>query len=254
MALSLEKTIVVRQMLSHYNRVSEEFYTEYSGRHMNRDSVYTQPDSFSAGKYPRPLVLIFVEWLFIALFRLLWNFGVVANWAKKNFGSKKISKKEKGSVPKPPVSGPSKGVKAKQDAIDFSNKNQLSVVEMDDVEIGEQEQLIAADETTETTGASSDNTIETNRQTFGDCNLSHTLAKGFMSAVYCQCRMESHARAFASSCLKSAPTFAGGPKRKNSSMDKFLEETGSDSDPDESPSSSDGKKIVRRNQPTLDVY
>jgi phosphatidylinositol alpha 1,6-mannosyltransferase len=248
MALSLEKTLVVQQMLQNYDRVSEEFYTEYSGRHMNRDSVYTQPDSFNAGKYPRPMVFMFFEWIFVMLFQLVFKIGAIMTWAQKRVAPKKtiVLKKDKRLVPKPPVSAPSKRVKAKQDEIDFSNKSKLSVVEMDDVEIGPNDRLATtSDDTTETTGASSENStvVDTSNQSFGDCRLSHTLANGFVSAVYFQCKLESHARTFVASCGKITPTFVGGPKRKHSSMEAGSYDVESDSDEP----SLDGK-IMRRTQ------
>ena len=73
LSLTMEKRTVVRQMLSNYSQVTESFYTEFGGRHENRDAAYRQPHSFVAGNHPRPLLLRLVEWLFIVLFRIIWS-------------------------------------------------------------------------------------------------------------------------------------------------------------------------------------
>jgi phosphatidylinositol alpha 1,6-mannosyltransferase len=73
MSLKLEKRKIVRQMLDYYTCVTQEFYQDYGGHHANRDAVYTKPNSFVAGKQPRPLLFILVERLFILLFGVIWH-------------------------------------------------------------------------------------------------------------------------------------------------------------------------------------
>jgi hypothetical protein len=73
MSLKLEKRKIVRQMLDYYTCVTQEFYEDYGGHHANRDAVYTKPNSFLAGKQPRPLLFILVERLFILLFGVIWH-------------------------------------------------------------------------------------------------------------------------------------------------------------------------------------
>ena len=68
-AETLESCTVVRRMLHNYQTLTEEFYSEYGGRHANRDKAY----NFFAGNLPRPILLVMVEWLFIVLFQVLWN-------------------------------------------------------------------------------------------------------------------------------------------------------------------------------------
>jgi phosphatidylinositol alpha 1,6-mannosyltransferase len=53
LSLSMEKSSVVRQMIENYTQITDQFYTEYSGHHRNRDIKYTRPGSFSLGIYPR---------------------------------------------------------------------------------------------------------------------------------------------------------------------------------------------------------
>ena len=219
MALSLEKRAVVRQMLNNYNDVSDEFYQEYSGHHANRDSVYTQPDSFTSGKYPRPCILIIVEYVFIALFTFCYNLSYVYNWIVDKVRPNRTSvKKPAKALPTPPAA--SALPKPTKSAVSPAN---VSFIELDDVEIGPKEPLLSADDNTTTTGFSSSQDTSSSTQSFGDCRLSHTLAKVFIDVVYMQARIESHARTMASSCVKRTP-FTGTAKRKNSSVAISLEE------------------------------
>jgi phosphatidylinositol alpha 1,6-mannosyltransferase len=239
MALSLEKTTVVRQMLENYCRVTDQFYTEYSGRHANRDALYTKPDSFLLGRNPRPLILVFFEYIFVMLFNLMWNLSRLIAWISKRFKRSHSIDSSEGPVmavtgvastrvPSPPSSVPVRHLKEKQAAIDSTSSNYMSVIELDDVEIGNcsKEPLLSADDNTAATGSSSQDT-SSSTQSFGDCRLSHTLAKMFVSTVQFQCRMESRVRYFLTS-YHSPPRsqFMGAAKRKNSSMAVTLSDMG----------------------------
>lgn len=231
MALSLEKSTVVRQMIDNYSRVTNEFYTEYSGHHEQRDSAYTQPESFLLGKYPRPLILVFVEYLFVFIFQLFWNLSVV--WQclltrlcckkRKVMSNAKNSIAEKTIDLKPshaatPSITPNRLLREMQAAIDSTSTSNLSVVELHDLEIGHisKEPLLGSDDNTTTTGNSSQDSSSSS-QSFGDCRLSHALAKLFVKTVQFQCRMESHARQVLT-CSSPHIKFLGAAKRKNSSM------------------------------------
>jgi hypothetical protein len=87
MALSLEKSAVVRQMIDNYTRITNQFYTEYSGHYANRDTEYTQPGSFVLGIYPRPLILIIFEAIFLFLFDMMWKLTSLMTWYNKHIGS-----------------------------------------------------------------------------------------------------------------------------------------------------------------------
>jgi len=293
MALSLEKGTVVGQMLDNYTRVTDEFYTEYSGHHLNRDSGYTQPDSFVLGKYPRPMILVFFEFLFVFIFQLCWKLGVawqcLATYLCCVFRkSKSKTHKDSDSSPSnegpilavtgvasPPSSSPGRDLREKQAAIDSISPNHLSVVEMDDVELGNcsKEPLLSYDDQTATTGNSSQSSSSAT-QSFGDCRLSHTLAKLFVRTVQFQCRIESRVRQFFT-CSSPHTSFMGAAKRKNSSMVVLSvgEMTGrpevatrarSDANDlddlpmtmiEEQPTSTQEGRIMRRTQGTvLDVY
>ena len=292
MALSLEKGTVVRQMIEHYGRVTDEFFTEYSGHHLNRDSVYTRPDSFLLGKYPRPMILIFFECLFIFVFQLCWNLSVAwrlltallcRSQRRKPSKANKSSDSTEGpilavtGVAAAPSVAPSKHLREKQAAIDSISPSSLSVVGLDDLEIGScsKDPLLGSDDNTATTGNSSQDTSSSSApKSFGDCRLSHTLSKLFVRTVQIQCRMESHVRQ-CFTCASSQYLFMGAAKRKNSSMavfpvnemvgrpDLVLRARSDDTDVsltmmDESPPASGGLqegRVMRRTQSSvLDVY
>lgn len=235
MSLSLEKAAVMRQMLDNYTRVTNEFYTEYSGHHRNRDSVYTQPESFVGGKHPRPMIFVFVEHLFVLVFHLCWRLSVILRWLQARLCIQRrkpkanregiLSASKEGptmavtGVSVPRASSPGPQLREKQAAIDFTSPSNMSIVELDDVEIGNcsKELLQCADDYTATTGNSSQASSSSSAQPFGDCSLSHTLSKLFVETVQFQCRMESHVRQlFAHASTHNS--FMGAAKRKNSSM------------------------------------
>ncbi|GKY93028.1 hypothetical protein MPSEU_000271200 [Mayamaea pseudoterrestris] len=70
---SYEKRVINRRMLEYYSRVTDEFYSEFGGRHANRDAAFSKAGSFTAGCHPRPTLLVLVEWLFIMLFSAIWH-------------------------------------------------------------------------------------------------------------------------------------------------------------------------------------
>lgn len=72
-----EKRAVCRKMIDNYATVTDEFYSEYGGRHANRDIAYTKPNSFLGGNYPRPIVLVLVEYIFIMIFRVMYQMAIM---------------------------------------------------------------------------------------------------------------------------------------------------------------------------------
>lgn len=236
MALSMEKTVVVRQMIDNYSRVTEQFYTEYSGRHENRDALYTRPGSFLLGKYPRPMILVFVEFIFILLFKLVWNVTELFALFNKKIPTSSKAEIAVNATPTPvsspkrvpsPPSSASLRLKEKQDVIDSSTPTNQSVVELHLLEIGNisKEPLLGADDLTSATESLSQDSPTSQDQTFGDSHFSHTLAKAFVRFVQFQCRLESRARFFCTTCFSSPPKqIAGAAKRKNSNMNAALVE------------------------------
>ena len=85
-SMQFEKRAVCRKMIENYTTVTNEFYCEYGGRHANRDSVYKNKEhSFTSGTYPRPLILVLVEYLFIVLFRVVWYMASAFLYVRESF-------------------------------------------------------------------------------------------------------------------------------------------------------------------------
>lgn len=76
-SMNFEKRAVCKKMIENYDRVTDEFYRDYGGHHANRDAAYRKEHSFVAGNHPRPTVIVFVEYLFIVLFRVLYQMASV---------------------------------------------------------------------------------------------------------------------------------------------------------------------------------
>lgn len=222
---SWEKRAIVRKMVDYYSEIREEFFTEYGGSHANRDAVYRKSDSFGGGSHPRPLLLIMIEWLFIAIFHAIWNmtqglqmvqsFLFPRNkWDAVQASAAAIAAKK---VPSPPPTIPYSPVDAGSAIVEFSDADL------------EPEILSATfDDGTASTSSSTHEEVPapvspyscavSPKQSFGDCALAHTLAKRFIFAVQAQCRMESYIRRTCSSvlCRRNRTSWRGPVKRKNS--------------------------------------
>lgn len=256
MALSLEKSAVVRQMIDNYSKITDQFYTEYSGHYAKRDLEYTQPGSFLLGAYPRPLILIIFEQIFLFLFDMMWKLTSLMTWYNKCIGGKSnstvlnavdqaetmttsqtTSPAAKGTTTTMPSPKPSQRQKDRQAAIDSSSggaptnaKDQSRVIELNDVEIGNgshvREPLLNTDDHTSSTCNSSQNTstssLAVTPKLHGDDGISHSLVKAFVASIQFQCRVESRIRQYFSSSSNSRNRrrleFIGAAKRKNSSL------------------------------------
>jgi glycosyltransferase involved in cell wall biosynthesis len=84
LSMNFEKRTVCKRMLDNYASVTNEFYCEYGGHHANRDAVYEKEHSFTSGNTPRPLLLVFVEYLFIVLFAIMYRLTVVFMYLREN--------------------------------------------------------------------------------------------------------------------------------------------------------------------------
>ena len=227
LSLTMEKRAVVQQMLSNYTRVTHSFYTEFGGRHRNRDAAYTRPHSFVAGNHPRPLLLRLVEWLFIVLFRVIWNmtdFFFAMQRTVLAIRPVSIHASRNSSPNSTPVSSP-KRTPIKRASFEppraISPSPQLSIVEMVDVDLGAPRSdplLPETDDDCETnTTVSSGNdshSVHTVRKAIGDGKISSMLSIGFIRSVEFICLLESHVR---NSCTCPGGLSVGSAKRKNSS-------------------------------------
>jgi len=77
LSMNFEKRTVCEKMLENYRIVTNEFYSEYGGRHANRDSAYDHEYSFMAGSNPRPFVLKFIEEFFLFWIRLWYRMSIL---------------------------------------------------------------------------------------------------------------------------------------------------------------------------------
>ena len=252
MALSLEKSAVVRQMIDNYSRITDQFYSEYSGHYAKRDVEYTQPGSFLLGTYPRPLILIVFEAIFLFLFDMMWKLTSLMTWYNKWIGGKsqanvssKPDKAEistsaitnttvKGTTSTMPSPKPNQRQKDRQAVIDSSSgcgvptnsKHPSRVIELNDVEIGSgnqvREPLLNTDDHTSSTCNSSQSTMAVTPKAHLDVGISHAIVKTFVTSIQFQCRVESRIRQFFSSSSSSRNRrrleFIGTAKRKNSSL------------------------------------
>jgi glycosyltransferase involved in cell wall biosynthesis len=245
MALTLEKGAVVRQMLDNYQKVTDEFYAEYSGRHANRDYVYTRPDSFVAGRYPRPLIMSSTEKVFVFVFQLVSSLFTVYHFLRNLFfkspmQTMKSSSKTVVSFSHAPLPTNRKRKDGPKIIEYHRSDSSFSVVELGsggdavasaatDFDLGKNisaDPLLSFDDAT--AASSSSSTFEessaqsssTRRHvSIGDGRISIALAKAFARTVFFHCRMESNLRDNLSRCCSpSNNKFVGAAKRKNSSM------------------------------------
>lgn len=229
LSLALEKHAVVRKMLDNYSTITDEFYMEYGGHHANRDVVYRKPDSFVGGNHPRPLLLVMVEYLFILVFRVIGNMTKMFFYMQDSVVSPRPQRetKEAVSLSKLKASPTKKKVASSSpEFVDLAGDGP-DVIDLTDVNLDLQDPLASDDSTDTTADDSSEDTplqaspspyscIPGNGQAFGDCELSHTLAKSFVDTMSFQMRMESNLRNFTYSCCTSS-VLRGPSKRKNSS-------------------------------------
>jgi phosphatidylinositol alpha 1,6-mannosyltransferase len=197
LALHWDRQTINRRMLENYSSVTQDFYTEYGGRHVNRDAVYDTPYSFLGGNLPRPLLLVMVEYIFLSVFQLWWTMTTLLVNLQSLVASR-FTRKQSDNGKQP----------AK-----FAVKSIFKAVELD---------LESSDDETSTTLSSSNDAEATvtyltkspssASSAFGDSNISHRLAKAFIRAVQLQCRFESYLR---SQCRSSIMTRV---KRKNSNV------------------------------------
>lgn len=228
LAVSLEKSAVVRKMLDNYAHITEEFYTVYGGHHVNRDAVYTKPDSFLYGRYPRPSILVFVESVFMVLFRVMWNMAVMFTLLLDSL-SRPISRPSReqqfSDSPKSVVLS-SVGTASvignnEADPLLCSESGEKGGVSMCDIELGEVTTLCEEqrkDDATPITISTEGDTSSSHGSTItiGDWKVSHSAAIAFLKIVQYQCLLESYCRA---TVAKRSTQLLQGvyPRRKNSS-------------------------------------
>jgi len=197
----LEKSSVVRLMLQNYQTLTQEFYTEFGGRHVNRDAQY----KFQGGNCPRPTALVLVEYLFIVLFQVLWRMSQMLVWAQDT-----IVKKRGGTA----VIATANTVTL-QDTI--STKPNQSDPLLQSTDDNDEEAQSAASTSTK-------DSLSKKTRSGGCCqNIPMALAIAFIKSVELVCLMESMARNGASSAYKLPRGIIKSMKRKNS-FDQLMKE------------------------------
>lgn len=229
LALTLEKSSVVRQMLNNYSNITDEFYINYGGHHFNRDISYTKPESFQFGRYPRPILWFVVERLFMVLFRVMWNMSVMFTMLLDSVSRRNNKVKAENhftmSTTSPPMS-PLRSTSSK-DGLEVqlpmgNEKTKRPIIDMKDIEIGQVSSisdLQKEDDGTSTTKSSQDDQISAQSATrvpaVGDWQISHTAAIAFIKTLQYQCRLESYCRSIYNK--RSSQIIQGiYPARKNS--------------------------------------
>lgn len=216
-AEQFEKSSVVREMLDHYRTITDEFYTDYGGHHANRDKEY----SFVAGNYPRPIVIVMVEWLFIVLFQVLWNMSNLFLSVQESLPRRRtavatpvVPSSSSLTVPTSsfhlsiPVEDRLKGAsyssptKTGESHLAADNKSVHSSAS----ELEVQPSLVSNDPTTMEEATSSKNVCQ-------NFDLATVIALSFIRSIYVLCRLESHLCHGASSLRTNTLQFG---KRKHS--------------------------------------
>lgn len=114
-AQQYEKSMVLKQMVSNYHDVIDEFYTKYGGSHRNRDEEWSRitEGSFATGQKPRafPILLceLFISFVITILHRMSILFITVQNYSLSripdvNMNESTHNSKKDGDIETPAIS------------------------------------------------------------------------------------------------------------------------------------------------------
>jgi phosphatidylinositol alpha 1,6-mannosyltransferase len=235
-SLQFEKRSVCKKMLENYSKVTDEFYFEYGGHHANRDQIYTKENSFLGGNHPRPMVLIFVEYLFLLIFRVMYQMAIMFLYIREsvlftphsssvaNGGSQRHINSPMISARKSPtvavVNGAESTLGSIQEVEECSDSDtEAQDGEMKDVVLGP----LKADDETDSTVSLSDDSSTGRKEESGcrlpqtDFKISHALALGFVRILQIQFLTESRLRNGMVHCCAPSNWGVMKRKRKNSS-------------------------------------
>lgn len=228
LSLNYEKRAVCRQMVDNYSKVTEEFYSQYGGRHANRDEEFRNEDSFLGGNIPRPLLLAVFEYVFVFVFLMFYHVATFVT-GFKNFVNRSPRSAAEEIIP--PVSATSSEEKEVELAMEPCTPDAESGHSVDsevDSNDGPMKTLsLHSDDDTDSTSSSSHaSSSETNRSTKIEAqtkeevfHVSHALSKGFMSLMMFQFRLESNLRQSMRAPLHMRQWNMGSRKRKMSNFD-----------------------------------
>ena len=247
-SMQFEKRAVCKKMLENYTKVTDQFYTEFGGHHSHRDQEFRKEYSFLAGNYPRPLVLVFVEFLFILVFRISYPFIMMYFHIRQTLSprSPAPAAEEEGEPVEVQPSTPPRLVGASPlesiVEVEHSPSNDSSTSERADVEMSAVRMgaLMKADDDTDSTTSMSDDSVIERKPTEVSClrsalrkaepriPISHSLAITFVKIMLLQCRMEGLIRRGFSECFSPSKWKHSKRKRKNSSIAIDLQRSRSD--------------------------
>ena len=203
LSLSLEKAVVVRQMIDHYDQVTNEFFGTYGGHHANRDEVYTQPGSFLFGRHPRLFVLSIVEFI---IFQVGWNIVLSSFWIVDCFKTSSLHKDPKVRRSE---------IKKADNIIDRTPSTAFTSPRKKNIET---EMKTPRKGCGQQTGASSNNK-STSVLRILDADFFHRAARFFIRCIQIYCRCESGMRHFFDRESYKYETLNGRlSKRKNSNV------------------------------------
>eukprot|EP00339_Tiarina_fusa_P021638 CAMPEP_0117003400 /NCGR_PEP_ID=MMETSP0472-20121206/4728_1 /TAXON_ID=693140 ORGANISM="Tiarina fusus, Strain LIS" /NCGR_SAMPLE_ID=MMETSP0472 /ASSEMBLY_ACC=CAM_ASM_000603 /LENGTH=646 /DNA_ID=CAMNT_0004704027 /DNA_START=61 /DNA_END=2001 /DNA_ORIENTATION=- len=250
-SMQFEKRAVCKQMLDNYTKVTDQFYTDFGGHHANRDEEYQKEHSFRGGNHPRPLVLVFVEFLFIFVFRVTYPLMAMYQHMRQRYCAShpvgpRTEPSEQAVTTTPPrlpiLSSPLECIEEVEDSSSMDSSDSTDV-EMSAVRMGA---LMKADDETDSTTSMSDDSAS-DRKPEGSCcraltqsesrlPVAHVVAIAFVQTMLFQCRIEGWIRDKLVQCCSPSKSTPTNRKRKNSSFAMDLQRNrsdGSDSLPDD---------------------
>jgi phosphatidylinositol alpha 1,6-mannosyltransferase len=242
-SMQFEKRAICKKMLENYTKVTDQFYTSFGGHHANRDQEYQKEHSFLAGNHPRPLVLVFVEFLFMYLFRVMYPLMTMYIHMRQTFfaSPSPVPRTEESQLivstvsPRLPVEGSPLESIAEVEDFSSSDSSDSTDVEMNAVRMGAL--MKADDETDSTTSMSDDSSAErkperyccrTTTQTEPRPPISHMMAIAFVQIMFLQCRIEGWIRNKLIDFCSPSKWNPMKRKRKNSSFAVDLQRNRSD--------------------------
>lgn len=85
---TLEQSVVVKEMLDHYQDTQKEFYDTYGGSHQARDEAFRIPGSFKLGTDPRPFGFGLLEFVILGFFSVGTKILGIITWLQERFPSR----------------------------------------------------------------------------------------------------------------------------------------------------------------------
>jgi hypothetical protein len=204
-SMQFEEQKVMRRMVENYAEVTDEFYCDYGGRHENRDKLLWKDESFRAGNYPRPMLLLCLERLIEMILLVMWHLTMIFFYFRD-------------CLPGPPdvVTPPPRMAAAtarkqqkqcpKMDPTSSHNPGEDSCGLLSEVTSPTELSSGSSDRSRSSLSRSADSAAPS--KTCLDGQIPHSMAKGFVRIVEYQCLFESYLRSSLSSCSRPTLLFS----------------------------------------------